>query len=120
MLIELSGGGGSVKSGTTEAAVPNNTIVIETGISNLKHFSWMAKTTNNAAIASLVYYDEIGSGKFSAAYMGGQATCYNTNIGTTPTAAGVCMLDSSTDIASGKIVIKVRYANVNAGVWFAE
>ena len=120
-MMAAASGGGSVKSGTTEAAAQNTTITIDTGVPNIKHFVWMAKVASANGIQTVEYYDEVFPNKYNASFVGFSATTANTAFGTAATNVG--MLTADTDIASGIIKIKMPntvYGNVNAGVWFAE
>lgn len=107
--------------GETIAHVRNTSIVINTGITNLKHFVWMAKCANSNYIQTVEYHDDIFPNKYSAGCVGTSASVANQAFGSF--AQNVCMLASDTDIATGYIVISTynsTYGDVDAGVWYAE
>ena len=125
MFIEMNpsngGGGSSVKSGTTEAAAKNTDIVINTGVSNIKHFVWMAKVSGSNYMQTVEYNDDAFSNKYNAGCLGTSASTANTAFGTA--SQNTCMIASDTDLANGTIKIHTynsNYGAVEAGIWMAE
>ena len=114
------GGGSSIKSGTTEAASPSETITINTGLSTISKFVWMA-VTNNGTYRTMIAYDKnVSTTTCDCACIGLNAGSHQKNIG----AAVVAQVPSLTSISGGTIVLTMASGNlagtVKAGYWYAE
>lgn len=114
------GGGGNIKSDTTEATTTaNQEITINTGLSQINKFVWMAKKTTGSYLDIVVYDRDVDSSKFSYATAGRNQGEYNVAFKTSGNAYTTVMKS-----VSGGTVTLIASTNVNyrvdAGYWYAE
>ena len=119
-MMAAASGGGSVKSGTTEAVAASGTLTIDTGLSQINQFVWFAECAGQAGKLVVMYDRNADSGKYTSSRIQTSQGTYNGAIGASPTA----YLPSLYSLSGGTITIKTPTAAnmgaASAGVWFAQ
>lgn len=120
MIPVGSGGGSNIKSGTSLATTTvNEEITIDTGLTQINKFVWMAKQTIGDYLDMVVYNRDVDPSKFSyastARYQGEYNVAFKTSGNAYTTTIKSVNGGTVTLIASSNI-----NSRVDAGYWYAE
>ena len=122
MFVEMNpsnGGGGSAKSGTTNATAAGGTLTIDTGLSEVNQFVWFATQAANNKQCIVTYDKDMGN-YYTAAVPAVNQGNFKRAIGSTPQS----QVPVITSISGGTVVVSMAtgscYGNCNAGYWFAQ
>lgn len=118
-MMAAASGGGSAKSGTTNATSVNEQIAIDTGLTSISKFVWFAMNNNNNAQQIITYDADLGS-VFTTAFPATSAGYCKRPIGSAVTSTNPTVVS----VSGGTITIKMAsgsgYGNCKAGVWYAS
>ena len=120
-MMASSGGGSNIKSGTSPAlTAAQQTITIDTGLSQINKFVWCAKVSGNPRMNYDFYDRDLGEDKFSYGVTAGYQGQYN--IAIPSPSSNIVYGDQIVGINGGVVSIKSgsTYGLADAGYWCAE